>query len=248
MNDGNSTSGDCITNGNIPYVQTELSTGKCDAMIYPMKQNESIQLILRGQTKVVAKSAYDNRDQEVYHCGTNKDDWWINQYRLKQMNSSDVGKIYNNRTSQLYDVYGYSYSGEYNTTSLGNIYSLSGYGENIQLDIRAQEDMYLVIFNLGARISNTIMETTDQLFTWASNVTINMVYALVDGVYEYVIPRVSIIIGKYLVNLLSYYLWSNINDYIQNNAVSGQIEYNQAVNRAQPIITEVEDALIPIQN
>lgn len=248
MNDTNTTSGDCITNGNIPYVKMNITTGDCDAMIYPMKQNETIQLRLQGQIKIVAKSAIDDRDQEIFHSGRNKDDWWINEYRVRQMENTDVAKIFNNRSSQLYDVIGYDYLGQYNLTPLGSEYPLSGLGENINLSIRAQEDMFLVIFNLGARISNNVMQTADQLFSWFVNVTINQVYAFVDGVFEYVIPRVSQVIGSYLVSLLSYYLWQKLIEYVNANAIGGLLEYNNAINTAQPIITEVEDAIIPVQN
>lgn len=247
-NDGESTIGNSVTNGNIPYFQVNLSTGKCDAMIYPMRANETIKLHLQGQTKVVAKSVFDNRNQEIFHAGAVADDWYINQYRLKKMDSDVTSQIYNSRTSQLYDVFAYEFDGMYRNATLGNDYVLAGHGENINLWIKAQEDMFVVIFNLGARILDSTMQLIGDVFTWYSNVTIEQVYAFVDGVFQYVIPRVSTLVGEYLVSLLGYYLWNPIVDYVNANAVGGQLEYYNAIHAAQPIIEEMEDALIPIQN
>jgi len=247
MNDGNTVSGDCTTNANIPYVKMTITTGDNDALIYPIKQGETIRIKLQGQTKVVAKSTNDDRDQEIYHSGRNKDDWWINQYRIRQMPNTDVAKIFNNRTSQLYDVYGYTYMDEYNSTPVGNEYVLSGLGENIDLWIKAQEDMFLVIFNLGARISNTLMQTTDKLFSWYMNVSVEEVHTYLDGIYQTVLPQVSEMIGQYLLDLLNRYVWPAIATYVATNAIAGIVRYQRAIQDAQPIIEEVEDAIIPLQ-
>lgn len=247
-NDGNDITGDCTTNGNIPYFQVNLATGKCDALVYPLRANETIKLHLQGQTKVVAKSLFDNRNQEIFHSGTIADDWYINQYRAKKMDSNTTSQIFNNRTSQLYEVSAYDFDGQYRTCTLGNDYTIAGQGENVKLWIKAQEDMFVVIFNLGARILDSTMKIIDEVYTWYSNITIEYVYAFVDGVFEYVIPRVSTLVGQYLVSLLGYYLWTPIQEYVNNNAVGGQLEFQTAIHTAQPIIEEVDDALIPIQN
>lgn len=246
--DGNDITGDCTTNGNIPYFQVNLATGKCDAMIYPLRANESIKLHLEGQTKVVAKSVFDNRNQEIFHSGTVANDWYMNQYRAKKMDSDTTSQIYNNRTSQLYNVTAYDFDGQYRQCVLGNDYVIAGHGENVNLWIKAQEDMFVVIFNLGSRILDSAMQLVDEVYTWYSNITIEYVYAFVEGVFEYVIPRVSALVGQYLVNLLGYYLWTPIVDYVNNNAVGGQLNYFNSIHTAQPIIEEVDDALIPIQN
>lgn len=246
--DGNDITGDCTTNGNIPYFQVNLATGKCDAMIYPLRANESIKLHLEGQTKVVAKSVFDNRNQEIFHSGTVANDWYMNQYRAKKMDSDTTSQIYNNRTSQLYNVTAYDFDGQYRQCVLGNDYVIAGHGENVNLWIKAQEDMFVVIFNLGSRILDSAMQLADEVYTWYSNITIEYVYAFVEGVFEYVIPRVSALVGQYLVNLLGYYLWTPIVDYVNNNAVGGQLNYFNSIHTAQPIIEEVDDALIPVQN
>lgn len=236
-----------MTNSNIPYVQVDLTTGRCDAMIYPLQHGDSMRIKLNGNFKVVARGINDTRNQTVYQSGWFANDWLINKYRLKKMTDTESCHIWNNRTSQLYDVYEYMCDGIAHSLDLGQEYVFTdGPHQDMTLEIRARDDMYLVIFNLGKRITQSMVEIADTVFTWFCNVTVEFVETLVEGVRQYVIPRVSLVIGQYLLTLLQQYLLPAVQQYIADNAADGANQYYQSIAQAQPIIEEVQDAIIPV--
>lgn len=232
-----------MVNSNIPYVQTTIQTGKNDTIIYPVHQGDSLRIRLEGNCKLVAKGADDIRDQTIFESGWTASDYLVNKYTAFHDSASHKCVLDNSHTSQLYSIDSYVEDGLINTIGAERIESNMPV-EDMTLNLTALQDMFLVIFNRGRRFTN-ISQVSQYACTWFVNYTIEQVKMLVEGVYQYVVPRATLFIGQYLISLLSGYLFPNLIEYV-NNASSGQVEYQNAIDNQQPIIEEVEDAIVPI--
>lgn len=234
---------DSLVNSNIPFVQTNIATGINDSLIYPIHQGDSIRLRLEGNCKVVAKGADNNLDQAIFDSGYRSGDYLVNKYRVNQQNQTLKCFIDNSHTSQLYSVDSYVKNGLITPVHEVMI-EIDEVVEEMTLNLTALQDLYLVIFNRGRAYSD-LGQSILYAKTWFTNYTIEQARILVEGIYNYVVPRATLFIGDYLLRLLQGYLFPNLIEYV-NNAYGGQIEYRNSVRDQQPIIEDVEDAIVPI--
>lgn len=234
---------DSLVNSNIPFVQTNIATGINDTLIYPIHQGDSVRIRMEGNCKIVAKGADSSEDQTVFDSGYREGDYLVNKYRAAQQNSTLQCFIDNSHTSQIYSIDSYVKNGLITPVHEVKV-QIDEVVEDMTLNLTALKDLYLVIFNRGRAYSD-LGQSVLYAKTWFTNYTIEQVKILVEGVYKYVVPRATIFVGEYLVRLIQGYLFPNLIEYV-NNAYGGQIEYRNSVRDQQPIIEDVEDAIVPI--